>query len=112
MRGICDGCGRDSGFYRLHCIIDGRYLCHQCFKKRQEEKVPLRREALKIGRKMRREKGRICQGCRREIALKALDLHHKTPLSLGGTNDPENLTLLCKDCHAEAHRQIQRDLTQ
>ncbi len=32
-----------------------------------------------------------------------LTVHHKLPLSQGGTNDIENLILICKDCHEARH---------
>lgn len=40
-----------------------------------------------------------CQGreCRGEY--KVLDVHHKIPLSKGGTDDLENLITLCSPCH-------------
>jgi len=34
-----------------------------------------------------------------------LTINHKTPLSRGGTNDAENLQLLCRECHKK-HRGI------
>jgi len=34
-----------------------------------------------------------------------LQIHHKTPRSLGGSNDPQNLIVLCQACHALHHRQ-------
>ena len=33
----------------------------------------------------------------------ALDLHHITPLAEGGSDEPANLILACKNCHARAH---------
>lgn len=32
-----------------------------------------------------------------------LEVHHKTPLSLGGSNLPENLETLCPECHKKSH---------
>jgi len=32
-----------------------------------------------------------------------LEVHHKTPRSLGGTNDPANLLVLCSSCHKMLH---------
>ena len=39
----------------------------------------------------------ICERC----GAKAEDVHHKTPLVYGGTNDEDNLAALCKRCHYE-----------
>ena len=32
-----------------------------------------------------------------------LDLHHIIPVSEGGTDAPDNLTTLCRDCHKNIH---------
>ena len=42
-----------------------------------------------------------CGNCRTESNL---HLHHVVPISLGGTNNIENLSILCKDCHSKAHK--------
>lgn len=34
---------------------------------------------------------------------RVLDVHHKIPLSEGGTGEQSNLETLCKNCHAIAH---------
>ncbi|MBE7121949.1 HNH endonuclease [Bacillus cereus] len=34
-------------------------------------------------------------------------MHHKIPLKTGGTNDYENLVLLCEECHWEFHRHFE-----
>ena len=31
-------------------------------------------------------------------------MHHVKPLAEGGSNDLENLAVLCRGCHIEAHR--------
>ena len=41
-----------------------------------------------------------CSSCG---AVEGLHLHHIQPLSKGGTNQLENLTLLCEGCHSKAH---------
>lgn len=32
-----------------------------------------------------------------------MEVHHKVMIVDGGTNDPENLVVLCKNCHDEYH---------
>lgn len=34
-----------------------------------------------------------------------LDLHHKKPISQGGTDDPNNLTTWCRKCHKKWHQE-------
>ncbi len=41
-----------------------------------------------------------CQICGRKASLDlTLEIDHKNPVALGGTNDPENLWVLCFDCN-------------
>jgi hypothetical protein len=44
-----------------------------------------------------------CYYCRREMHLGMSTLEHITPLSLGGTNDPENLAIACVKCNRQAN---------
>jgi len=37
-----------------------------------------------------------------------LHLHHKLPLSLGGSNTLGNLELVCRNCHLKLHHQINK----
>jgi hypothetical protein len=53
----------------------------------------------------RREKvikkyGNQCSNCNNWARL---HLHHVVPLSKGGSNKIENLTLLCENCHSDSH---------
>lgn len=43
----------------------------------------------------------ICEICGESAALEA---HHKKPLVLGGTNDSDNIILVCHDCHKNEHK--------
>jgi len=41
-----------------------------------------------------------CQSCKLTIqAGQAWDIDHILPIALGGTNEPENLQILCRPCH-------------
>lgn len=43
----------------------------------------------------------LCEICRgRGLVVPATEVHHKIPLSRGGTHDDENLMSLCKSCHS------------
>lgn len=47
-----------------------------------------------------RQKGK-CGDCGDEDV--AFDAHHMMRVADGGSNDSDNLVLLCKDCHEAAH---------
>lgn len=51
-----------------------------------------------------------CQNCgdtvgkRHNPTVKEAQIHHKTPVSEGGSNDLSNLITLCADCHKKQHQ--------
>lgn len=46
----------------------------------------------------------LCEMCLKEGRLTPVEeVHHKKPVSQGGTNDFENLMSLCKSCHTKIH---------
>lgn len=49
--------------------------------------------------------GGHCQVCGDVRPQQELHVHHKQPVSEGGTHELENLELRCADCHAEAHNE-------
>jgi len=44
-----------------------------------------------------------CQICKKKIANIRNEVHHIIPKSKGGSNRPDNLILLCQDCHKKVH---------
>lgn len=48
----------------------------------------------------RRRYGNQCARC---PATKGLKVHHRVRVADGGTDDPENLELLCHSCHEREH---------
>lgn len=40
-----------------------------------------------------------------------LECHHKIPLNCGGANSTSNGILLCRSCHAMAHRELAQNAT-
>ncbi len=47
---------------------------------------------------------RFCELCfERGIIVETEEIHHKKPLSEGGTHDRSNLIALCKSCHSQIH---------
>lgn len=53
-----------------------------------------------IARERRRMDGNRCTSCG---ATERLQVHHRTPLTMGGSNKFRNLTTLCESCHAKEH---------
>jgi len=48
----------------------------------------------------------LCELCEAEGKLTPTqEVHHKIPLSQGGTHDRNNLIALCKSCHSRIHAQ-------
>lgn len=46
----------------------------------------------------------LCEECLKHgIYTPTEEIHHKLPLSQGGTHDRDNLMALCKSCHARIH---------
>ncbi len=46
----------------------------------------------------------FCELCfERGIIVETEEIHHKKPLSEGGTHDRSNLIALCKSCHSRIH---------
>jgi len=54
------------------------------------------------------ERGGICESCRERIAV---DAHHLIYKSQGGSDTADNLIILCRSCHAEAHATKNKSLT-
>ena len=52
------------------------------------------------GRLLYGEQEGYCPGCKEHEKFKGMDVDHKLPRKLGGTNDIENLQLLCRQCNA------------
>lgn len=48
-----------------------------------------------------------CEGCAWQIperfVSRIMHVHHVTPVSWGGDNNPSNLVVICPNCHAIAH---------
>jgi hypothetical protein len=68
-------------------------------------RAPSKRKALPqdVRRRILHEAGYMCGNpvCRTIVTL---DIHHLVPVSDSGNNEPENLLVLCPNCHALHHR--------
>lgn len=65
-----------------------------------------------------KSKGHLCERCMAKGLYRTGEIvHHKVHLTPENINDPNvtmsfgNLELLCRDCHGEAHRKLQRRYT-
>lgn len=57
-------------------------------------------------------KGTItCIYCTKKLTQNNSELDHKTPLAVGGTDDLENLQLLCQRCNREKHSKTHEEYT-
>lgn len=46
----------------------------------------------------------FCEQCyAKGVLVPTEEIHHKLPLSEGGTHDKSNLIALCKSCHSQIH---------
>jgi len=52
--------------------------------------------------------GAECQICNFDVK-EVLEIHHVLPLSVGGTNDYDNLAILCPTCHKIFHAHIKNN---
>ncbi|WP_406048232.1 HNH endonuclease [Kribbella sp. NBC_00889] len=70
-----------------------------------ERRPPRARQAIKLRYQILDRDNRQCRSCGAtpERDRVPLQIHHKLPVSQGGTNDTENLITLCANCHAGRH---------
>ena len=50
-----------------------------------------------------KERGEICELCGYDKYPQILEAHHKTPTSERGSSEPENIIILCPNCHRLEH---------
>lgn len=59
------------------------------------------RRGVAMRRRIQREQGSMCKGCGLLWVQRVDHVDHKVPREQGGSDDPENLQLLCAECHEE-----------
>jgi 5-methylcytosine-specific restriction endonuclease McrA len=76
-----------------------------------EEKKPRRKGAVGLINTLPKMQQDFCWFClRRKEVLRLLkpaigfEVHHIIPVEDGGTDEQQNLILLCRECHVEVHR--------
>lgn len=47
------------------------------------------------------KKIKCCQNCHRQVERRYREIHHKIPVSKGGTNNQNNLMMVCPTCHTK-----------
>lgn len=67
------------------------------------KKYKVRNESKSLRKKILKERAKDgmaeCDRCKKIFDISDLDMHHKIPVAWGGTNDPDNISLLCAECH-------------
>ena len=96
-------------------LSDGRY-CEQHRKMVEKNYEQYSRDPAvhkKYGRAWKRIRDSyvkthpFCERCFEQgILVPADEVHHKVPISQGGTHDRSNLMSLCKSCHNKIHHEI------
>lgn len=102
----CEKCGQGHSTLRTVPTPSGKLrLCWYCRREREiaykEADSVKRNEANRAKQKLLKSRGRFCQQCGRYMTF--VHAHHLLALRLGGTSEPENLLLLCEDCHRLEH---------
>lgn len=95
-------------------LTDGRFceehtkLMNKCYEKYGRDPAVRRRygRAWKRIRDSYVKTHPFCEQCyEKGILVPVEEVHHKKPLSEGGTHDRSNLISLCKSCHSRIHAQ-------
>lgn len=95
-------CRKKKGQLVASCAVCGRYL--MCVPKRRQGRVV--DSATLIECKAASLGSEYCQMClRQEESSKNfwIAAHHILPVAQGGSDDPSNIMLLCRDCHDIVH---------
>ncbi len=103
---------RPCSFPNCPKLTDGRFCEeHKRKENKRYEKYDRNPEVKKrYGKAWRRVRSSyvkthpFCEMCFEEgVLIPVEEVHHKIPLSEGGTHDIDNLISLCKSCHSRVH---------
>lgn len=125
---ICAGCEctftiTKTFFYRRKRWC-GNHLCkdiidvkvkHSNYKKAQKkiEKGTFRHGVRgQLREEIRNRDSNVCKNCFNSFDGVGLQVHHIIPVSNGGSDDYENLILLCHDCHKNVHQKGWNEYTE
>lgn len=106
------GCSYETAYKKLRNLeetglIDSRKVANTRIWGLRETEEGQKRDSTDWQRKRREVLKRdefTCQECGRAAEEIQLEVHHKQPVSQGGSDEPENLMSLCVDCHAKRHK--------
>ena len=81
-----------------------RYCSYECQRHHRRAKLPSTKQWKVLSEYVYERDMYKCVSCKDDKG--SYHVHHKLPLSLGGTNEYDNLELLCERCHGERHTEI------
>lgn len=91
--------------WSLHIYVVGHAMKERKRNEREKHKNRLRRIRLE-----KLHDGQGCELCGKHLTAQTSELHHIKPLSLYPQLKyvPDNLMLLCHDCHVGLHKEVER----
>lgn len=103
----CEKCGKI-----FHTKDYSRKLCFECqpttikHTKGKENPTSIKDVSKRTASKIFKRMELPCSNCGFYIKGVVWDIHHIVPRSKGGTNDMNNLTYICPNCHRIAHTDV------
>lgn len=101
---ICEECGGNYIVKKCRLSDGDKYLCYNCAVERQRQKERennrKRSGAYKSVTELKKQHGSLCQICGKVGKVYG---HHVAHVKNGGKNTPDNLILLCHECHKKQH---------
>lgn len=96
---FCNVCGQGGG---ISCGKKRKtvWVCHQCYIKKQKAIKQARKGDGAIKKELIRIRGERCEYCGTVGKVK---MHHIKEVSEGGESTPDNLLLVCHECHKRLH---------
>lgn len=91
--------------WKLHIYVVGHSMRERKRNEREKQKNRLRSIRLK-----KLHEGNGCELCGKHLTQQTSELHHIKPLALYPQLKyvPDNLMLLCHDCHVGLHKEVER----
>jgi len=108
----CDHCGDEYECHRSR-VGETRFCSKECQIEHStgENHPAWTADGDARGTAFKRDSG-VCQRCGRDVSESdagdgpTAEAHHIIPKAAGGPDTPENLVILCQDCHRQAHEAL------